>query len=80
MGNYRTKHRQSGCLDVAINAGKQGRHSSDGQPAIKRIKKAKKSEINYLPNFLDEFDQAGLEGARKDLLMKCRREPQMDFL
>ncbi|CAI5656587.1 sterile alpha motif domain-containing protein 3 isoform X2 [Oreochromis niloticus] len=67
MGNYRTKRRQSGCLDVAVNAGKRGRHSSDGQPANKRIKKAKKGEINYLPNFPDGFDQAALEEARKDL-------------
>lgn len=56
MANYRTKRRQSGCLDVAVNAGKRGRHSA-GQPANKRIKKANKGEIN----FPDGFDQACID-------------------
>uniref|UniRef100_A0A3B4X9P7 PB1 domain-containing protein n=1 Tax=Seriola lalandi dorsalis TaxID=1841481 RepID=A0A3B4X9P7_SERLL len=73
MANYRTKRRQSGCLDVAVNAGKRGRHSAEGQPANKRIKKAKKGEINYLPNFPDGFDQAALEGACKDLVDEMQK-------
>ncbi|XP_077953726.1 uncharacterized protein LOC120808990 isoform X2 [Gasterosteus aculeatus] len=72
MANYRTKRRQSGCLDVAVNAGKRGRHSA-GQPANKRIKKANKGEINYLPNFPDGFDQAALEGACKDLVDEMQK-------
>lgn len=72
MGNYRTKRRQSGCLDVSVNAGKRGRHSA-GQPANKRIKKANKGEINYLPNFPDGFDQAALEGACKDLVDEMQK-------
>lgn len=86
MANYRTKRRQSRCLDVALDAGKQGRHSADGQPANKRIKKAKKGEINYLPNFPDRFDQAALEGACKDLVDEMKKrtpngplvKPKMD--
>ena len=73
MANYRTKRRQSGCLDVAVNAGKRGRHSAEGQPANKRIKKAKKGEINYLPNFPDGFDQAALEEACKDLVDEMQK-------
>lgn len=72
MANYRTKRRQSGCLDVAVNTGKQGRHSA-GQPANKRIMKANKGEINYLPNFPDGFDQAALEGACKDLVDEMQK-------
>ncbi|XP_028313916.1 uncharacterized protein LOC114470102 [Gouania willdenowi] len=72
MANYRTKRRQSGCLDVAVNAGKRGRHSA-GQPANKRIKKANKGEFNYLPNFPDGFDQAALEGACKDLVDEMQK-------
>lgn len=63
MANYRSKRRQSGCLDVTINAGKRGGHSTSGEPANKNIK-AKKGELNYLPNFPDGFDQTGLEDAR----------------
>ncbi len=73
MANYRTKRRQSGCLDVAVNASKRGRHSAEGQPANKCIKKAKKGEINYLPNFPDGFDQAALEGACKDLVDEMQK-------
>uniref|UniRef100_A0AAY5KES1 Uncharacterized protein n=1 Tax=Esox lucius TaxID=8010 RepID=A0AAY5KES1_ESOLU len=72
MANYRTKRRQSGCLDVAVNAGKRGKHSA-GQPANKRIKKANKGEINYLPNFPEGFDQAALEGACKDLVDEMQK-------
>ncbi|XP_051795138.1 sterile alpha motif domain-containing protein 3 isoform X1 [Acanthochromis polyacanthus] len=73
MANYRTKRSQSGCLDVAVNAGKRGRHTAEGQPANKRIKKAKKGEINYLPNFPDGFDQAALEGVCKDLVDEMQK-------
>lgn len=73
MGNYRTKRRRSGCLDVAVNTGKRGRHSAEGEPANKRIKKAMKGELNYLPNFPDEFDQAALESARKDLVDEMQK-------
>lgn len=58
--------------DVAVNAGKRGRHSA-GQTANKRIKKAKKGEINYLPNFPDGFDQAALEEACKDLVDEMQK-------
>ncbi|XP_060929384.1 uncharacterized protein LOC133003615 isoform X2 [Limanda limanda] len=76
MGNYRTKCRRSGCLDVAVNAGKRGAHSAEGEPAKKNIKKAKKGELNYLPNFPEGFDQSSLEGARKDLVDEMqKREP-----
>nr|XP_046241968.1 uncharacterized protein LOC124057602 isoform X2 [Scatophagus argus]XP_046262946.1 uncharacterized protein LOC124068599 [Scatophagus argus] len=73
MANYRTKRRRSGCLDVAVNSGKRGRHSPEGVPANKHIKKAKKGELNYLPNFPDGFDQAGLEDARKKLVDEMQK-------
>lgn len=73
MANYRTKRRRSGCFDVAVNAGKRGRHSTEGEPANKNIKKAKKGELNYLPNFPEGFSQAALEDARKDLVDEMRK-------
>lgn len=56
MANYRTKRRRSGFLDVAVNAGKREGHSTEGEPANKNIKKAKKGKFNCLPNFPEEFD------------------------
>lgn len=56
-----------------VNAGKWGGHSAKGELVNKNIKKAKKVELNYLPNFLDGFDQAGLEGARKDLVDELQK-------
>lgn len=42
MGNYRTKRRKSGCLDVVVNAGARRSHSTEEEPANKNIKRAKK--------------------------------------
>ncbi|KAK5605701.1 hypothetical protein CRENBAI_007487 [Crenichthys baileyi] len=71
MANYRTKRRRSGCLDVAVNAGKRGGHSTEGEPANKNIKKAKKGELNYLPNFPEGFNQ--VEGAGRDLVDEMQK-------
>ncbi|XP_066497026.1 sterile alpha motif domain-containing protein 3-like isoform X2 [Hoplias malabaricus] len=73
MANYRTKRRRSGCLDVTVNAGKRGLHSAEGEPANKNIKKAKKGELNYLPNFPEGLDQSVLEGARKYLVDEIQK-------
>lgn len=42
MGNYRTKMRQLGRLDVSVNGGKRGKQNADGDPSHKSIKKPKK--------------------------------------
>ncbi|KAK1154857.1 hypothetical protein AOXY_G27871 [Acipenser oxyrinchus oxyrinchus] len=48
MGNYRTKLRKAGCLDVAINRGKRGKYSPEGESATKNIKRPKRSEANFI--------------------------------
>lgn len=53
MGNYRTKMRQRGNRDVTVNGGKHGKHSPCGDPHNKRIKKPKRGEVNYLPDYPD---------------------------
>lgn len=73
MANYRSKRRQSGCLDVVVNAGKHGGHSTSGEPANKNIKAAKKGELNFLPNFPDGCDRTGLEDARKVLVDEMQK-------
>lgn len=57
-----------------VNAGKWGGHSADGEPASKMIKKAKKSELNYLQNFPEGFDYVALEDAREDLVNEMQKK------
>ncbi|XP_049333235.1 uncharacterized protein LOC125801128 [Astyanax mexicanus] len=68
MGNYRTKMRQLGRLDVSVNAGKRGRQTTNGDPPNKDIKKPRKGEINYLPDYPEGMDDHNLEGARQILV------------
>lgn len=70
MGNYRTKLRRAGCTDVAVNQGKRR-----GETPQRRIKRPKRFEINYLPNFPDGEDENSMESKQKELVeeMKQRR-------
>ncbi|KAJ8352112.1 hypothetical protein SKAU_G00235880 [Synaphobranchus kaupii] len=70
MGNYRSKLRRAGCTDVAVNDGK-----TKDQTPQRSVKRPKRFEINFLPNFPDGEDETSMECKRKDLVeeMKKRR-------
>ncbi|KTF79519.1 hypothetical protein cypCar_00042888 [Cyprinus carpio] len=69
MGNYRNKMRQLGRLEVTMNGGKCGRHTADGNPPNKDIKKPKKGEINFLPENPEGMDdQTWKEFVRKEVV------------
>ncbi|KAJ8287164.1 hypothetical protein GJAV_G00048360 [Gymnothorax javanicus] len=70
MGNFRTKLRRAGCTDVAVNGGKR-----KDQTPQRSVKRPKRFEINFLPNFPDGEDETSLESKRKELQeeMKKRR-------
>ncbi|XP_068566737.1 sterile alpha motif domain-containing protein 3-like [Cebidichthys violaceus] len=70
MGNYRTKLRRAGCTDVAVNGGKR-----KGQTPPRSVKRPKRFEINFLPNFPEGEDETSMESKRKELVeeMKKRR-------
>lgn len=70
MGNYRTKLRRAGCTDVAVNGGKR-----KGQAPLRSVKRPKRFEVNFLPNFPDGEDETSMESKRKELVeeMKKRR-------
>lgn len=72
MANYRSKRRASGSLEVAVNAGKRGKRGG-GQPANKAIKKAKKGELNYLPNLPEGFQMEALEDARNAVVDELKK-------
>ena len=68
MGNYRSKMRKLGRLDVSVNGGKRGRHSTGGDPPNKGIKKPRKGEINFLPDYPEGMEDQNLEGIRQILV------------
>lgn len=68
MGNYRTKLRRAGCTDVAVNERKR-----KGQAPHTSIKRPKRFEINFLPNFPDGEDETSTESKRKELVEEMRK-------
>ncbi|RXN38661.1 sterile alpha motif domain-containing 3-like protein [Labeo rohita] len=73
MGNYRNKMRKLGRLEVSINAGKHGRHTTTGDPPNKDIKKPRKGEINFLPENPEGMDDHSLEGVREVLANEMKK-------
>lgn len=61
MGNYRTK------LCRAVNQGKRGKTPQ------RRIKRPKRFEINYLPNFPDGEDETSMESKQKELVEEMKQ-------
>lgn len=74
MGNYRTKMRQCGRLDVTVNGGKRGRHSTSIDPPNKDIKKPRKGEINFLPDYPEGMEEHNLEGSRQVLVNEMMKK------
>lgn len=69
MGNYRGKLKRAGCMEVAINAGKGGRP----QMAAQGIKRAKRYEVNYLPDIPEGQNENSLEAERKLLVEEMKK-------
>lgn len=74
MGNYRTKMRQCGHIDVTVNSGKRGRHSTSSDPPNKDIKKPRKGEINFLPDYPEGMEDHNLEGSRQALVNEMMKK------
>jgi hypothetical protein len=51
MGNYRTEVRKAGGVEVAVNGGRRSRYQPELPGPRKAIKKPRRSESNFLPNF-----------------------------
>uniref|UniRef100_A0A3Q3KYI4 PB1 domain-containing protein n=1 Tax=Mastacembelus armatus TaxID=205130 RepID=A0A3Q3KYI4_9TELE len=64
MGNYRAKLSRAGFHEVAVNSGKRSRNNPDKQAPHTNIKRPKKAEVNFLPNFPRGQDAASLEQFR----------------
>lgn len=51
MGNFRNKMRRAGCQAVTANAGRRSRSNPQNEPSHSNIKRPKRAEVNFLPNF-----------------------------
>ena len=65
MGNLRFKLRRCGMADVSVNSNKRTRQNPDGEPPSKNLKKPRRSESNFLPNFPQGQDASALENSRQ---------------
>lgn len=70
MGNYRQKLVRSGCAEVSINAGKKSKYNPDNEHPHSNIKRARRAEINFLPNFPKGENQASLEHMRLEIIQE----------
>lgn len=70
MGNYRTKLRRAGCIEVGINGGKQGAP----EMASRGLKRPKRYEVNYLPELPEGQNEDNLEAQRKLLVEEMKKQ------
>ncbi|TRZ04082.1 hypothetical protein DNTS_011833 [Danionella cerebrum] len=73
MGNFRSKLARAGCLEVAVNSGRRSHNNPDKDHPHQNIKKARRAEINYLPNFPKGEDATTLENVRLQLMQEVER-------
>uniref|UniRef100_A0A3Q1CWA7 C2 domain-containing protein n=1 Tax=Amphiprion ocellaris TaxID=80972 RepID=A0A3Q1CWA7_AMPOC len=51
MGNYRTKLVRSGCAEVSVNTGRRSKNNPEREQPHSNIKRARRFEVSFLPNF-----------------------------
>lgn len=68
MGNYRTKLSRAGSHEVAVNSGKRSKNNPQKDAPHTNIKRPKRAEINFLPNFPRGEDASSLEQQRLRIL------------
>ncbi|XP_031144181.1 uncharacterized protein LOC116042201 [Sander lucioperca] len=68
MGNYRSKLSRAGFNEVAVNSGKKSRNNPEKQAPHTNIKRLKRAEVHFLPNFPRGEDGASLEQLRLQIV------------
>ncbi|XP_057675416.1 uncharacterized protein LOC130905771 [Corythoichthys intestinalis] len=71
LGNYRSKLRQAGGTEVSINQRKRGSEDASTSPSLKR---AKRGEINHLPDHPENYNDDSLENERLVLVEDFKRK------
>ena len=73
MGNYRTKLCRAGIKDVAVNAGKRSRINPDGTASRANIKRPRRGEVNFLPNYPSGETKDTLEMQRLNMVEEFKK-------
>ncbi|XP_039627313.1 uncharacterized protein LOC120540542 [Polypterus senegalus] len=73
MGNYRNKMRRAGCIEVSINAGKRSQNNPDNESPHSGIKRPKRAEVNFLPNFPKGENSTSLECLREQIIEELKK-------
>ena len=73
MGNYRTKLCRAGIKDVAVNAGKRSRTNPDGTASRANIKRPRRGEVNFLPNYPSGETKDTLEMQRLNMVEEFKK-------
>ncbi|XP_035981708.1 uncharacterized protein LOC118556996 [Fundulus heteroclitus] len=71
LGNYRSKLRQAGCIEVSINKKKR---SSEDDGAGSSLKRAKRGEINHVPDHPENHNDYSLEDERLALVEEFKKK------
>ncbi|XP_027132735.1 uncharacterized protein LOC113745390 isoform X2 [Larimichthys crocea] len=81
MGNYRNKMRRAGCREVAVNAGKRSKSHPERESSHSNIKRPKRAEVNFLPNFPEGKNESHLEKLRQMIVDECQKtEKDLSFI
>ncbi|XP_035992475.1 uncharacterized protein LOC118563005 [Fundulus heteroclitus] len=70
MGNFRAKLRRAGCNEVMVNTKRRG---EDGVAAPFILKRAKRGEVNHVPEYPDNHDGTTLEEERLALIEEMKK-------
>lgn len=73
MGNFRNKMRGAGCQEVMVNAGKRSRSHPENEPSHSNIKRPRRAEVNFLPNFPQGKDPSSLEQLRQTIVEEMKK-------
>ncbi|XP_062865607.1 uncharacterized protein LOC134328441 [Trichomycterus rosablanca] len=73
MGNYRTKLSRVGVKDVAVNAGKRSRSNPEALASRSNIKRPRRGEVNFLPNYPSGENKDTLETMRLEMVEEFKK-------
>ncbi|KAK9531033.1 hypothetical protein VZT92_010485 [Zoarces viviparus] len=71
LGNYRSKLRQAGCIEVDVN---RKRKVGDEDDSSFTLKKPKRGEVNHVPDYPQHHDDSTLEEERVALVDEMKKK------
>lgn len=78
MANYRTGLRSIGCPELSINAVKEKRGAMSHGP--NQVKKPRKAEVNYCPDYPAGETKESLEEERKALILEVKKKNNQQLI